>query len=282
MILVTGGCGFIGSHLCDLLNDRGHTRIMRYDLRNGLDVLDYPTLEKHVMAHEVVFDCSGVLGSAETFDHVWHTFETNVRGTLNILEAARRMRKPVVHLSLKNSWRNPYMISKQASTQLCEMYRDYHGLEVSVVRGLNAYGPGQHWGAVRKVVPTFIVNAIQNKPLVLFGSGRQIVDLIHVRDLAEIMLRLWEQSCWGEVIDGGTGIPLTVKALAELIVELSGSESSIRHEPMRLGEPANGVAIANASEAMRAVGYYPQVDLIDGLCDTINWYRKHWREAYAE
>lgn len=82
MILVTGGSGFIGSHLCDLLRERGYDRVMSYDLRNGLDVLDYPTLEKYVKDCEVVFDCSGVLGSAETFDHVWHTFEANVRGTL--------------------------------------------------------------------------------------------------------------------------------------------------------------------------------------------------------
>ncbi len=282
MILVTGGSGFVGSHLCDLLRERAYTRIMCYDLRNGLDVLDYPTLEKYVKDCEVVFDCAGVLGSAETFDHVWHTFETNVRGTLNILEAAHQMGKPVVHLSLKNAWRNPYMISKHTSTQLCEMYRDYHHRSVSVVRGLNAYGPRQHWGAVRKVVPTFVVNAIQNKALVLFGDGQQIVDLIHVRDLAEIMVRLWEQSRWGVVIDGGTGFPVTVKALAEAIIDLSGSESLICYEPMRLGEPPSAVAIADASEALRAVGYYPQTNLVDGLRETIAWYRKHWREAYVE
>jgi len=282
MILVTGGCGFIGSHLCDLLKARGHSRIMRYDLRNGLDVLNYPTLEKHVMAHEVVFDVSGMLGSAETFSQVWPTFETNVHGTLNILEAARATETPVVHLSLKNKWHNPYMISKHASTELCEMYRDYYGLEVSVVRGLNAYGPGQHWGAVRKVVPTFIVNALQNKPLTLFGDGQQIVDMVYVRDLAEIMLRLWEQKQWGVVIDGGTGVPMTVRDLAELIIDLSGSESAIEYEPMRPGEPVDAIAIADASEAMRAVGYYPQTGLVDGMRMTIGWYREHWQEVYVE
>jgi len=102
-----------------------------------------------------------------------------------------------------------------------------------------------------------------------------------VRDLAEIMLRLWEQSRWGVAIDGGTGVPLTVKALAELVIELSGSESSLGYEQMRLGEPLRGVAIADSTESMRAVGYYPQVDLREGLRETIAWYRKHWREAYV-
>jgi len=268
--------------LCDLLKERGHSRIMRYDVHNGLDVLNYPVLEKHVMAHEVVFDVSGMLGSAETFRHVWPTFETNVHGTLNILEAARRTETPVVHLSLKNKWHNPYMISKHASAELCEMYRDYHGLEVSVVRGLNAYGPGQHWGAVRKVVPTFIVNALQNKPLVLFGDGQQIADMIYVRDLAEIMVRLWEQKQWGVVIDGGTGVPMTVRDLAELIIDMSGSKSVIEYEPMRPGEPRDAIAIADASEAMRAVGYYPQTGLVDGMRMTIGWYREHWQEVYGE
>jgi len=259
-----------------MLVERGFTCAKSHDLIDGKDVLDFESLMYGVMGCEVVFDCCGLLGSAETFKHTWRTFEVNVKGTLNVLEAARLAQVPVVFLSLKNEWHNPYMISKRAATELCEMYRDYYGLRVSVVRGLNAYGPGQHWGSVRKVVPTFIVNALQNKPLSIFGDGRQIVDLIHVNDLAEIMIRLYERQCWGIVIDAGTGVPVTVLELARLIIELSKSKSTIDFVPMRMGEPDRAIAIADATQAKAAVDYYPQIALPDGLRSTIDWYRDNW------
>ena len=278
--LVIGGRGFIGSHICKLLEERGYSRVSSYDLVDGQDTLDLERLEKEVASHAVVFDCSGMLGSAETFGYAWLTFTVNVKGTLNVLEAARRHSVPVVFLSLKNKWLNPYMISKRAATELCGMYRDYHGLDVSVVRGLNAYGPGQHWGHVQKVVPTFIVQALRNEPLTVFGDGGQIIDLIHVRDLAEIAVRLFEQSCWGVVIDAGSAVPITVLELAELVIGLCESSSTVSFEPMRIGEPPGAVAIADATQAKATVGYYPQTNLVEGMRETVAWYRENWRSAY--
>lgn len=276
--LVTGGRGFIGSHLCGLLRERGH-EVEIYDLVEGMDVLDTERVSERVEHADVVFDCAGILGSAETFDHVQKTADANIKGTLNVLEACRQHYKPMVFLSLKNAWHNPYMITKRAATEFCQMYHEYYRVKVAVVRGLNAYGPGQHWGAVRKVVPTFIMQALNDEPLLIYGDGNQVVDLIYVRDLCEIMVRCWEREAWGAVLDAGTGVPVTVNQLAQRIVELCHSSSVIKYEPMRLGEPKRAVALANPADALQLLSYYPQTPLDKGLERTIKWYRVHGWEA---
>ena len=272
--LITGGKGFIGSHLVQVLRKRGHD-VATYDLIDGQDVLSAEQLDTAVSGCDVLFDCAGILGSAETFADVRSALEVNIFGTLATLEACRIWGVPMVYLSLKNEWHNPYMLSKRTGTELCEMYAEYQGVSVSVVRGLNAYGPGQHWGAVRKVVPMFVMQALAGEPLRVYGDGRQIVDLIHVRDLAEIMVRLWERASWGTVIDGGTGVPLQVVTLAHLIIELANSDSVIEHVPMRIGEPEQAIALADPSAALMLLDFYPTIDLREGLIETIGWYRLH-------
>jgi len=275
--LVIGGRGFIGSAVGRLLQERGQA-VSCYDLLDGQDVLDAGQLSEAVADADVVFDCAGRLGSAETFDAVEDAINVNVFGSLNVLEACHKHGIPAIYMSLKNEWHNPYMISKRAGTELYQMYHEYLGAKTAVVRGLNAYGPGQHWGAVRKVVPTFVVQALRGEPLVLYGDGHQIIDLVYVDDLAEIMIRLWEWEAWGQVLDGGTGVPLRVVDLAKAIIQLTGSESEIVCKPMRIGEPERAVALADPSQALQVLGYYPQTSLAGGLQRTVDWYWGHWRE----
>jgi UDP-glucose 4-epimerase len=271
--LVIGGKGFIGSAVVRLLGE-----CRTYDLVDGQDVHDLDALDKAIADSNVVFDCAGVLGSAETFDYVRETIKANIYGVLNVLDVCQRHDVPMVFMSLKNDWNNPYMISKHAATRFCQMYHEYHGLRTTVVRGLNAYGPGQHWGKVRKVVPTFIIQALHNEPLKLYGDGRQIVDLIYVDDLAEIMVRVEQCEVWGEVLDGGTGVPMTVRDLARAIIEVTGSDSAIEYLPMRKGEPQQAVALADPTLARQLLDFYPTRNLYDGLWETVEWYRQHWEE----
>ena len=277
--LVTGGRGFVGSHLCNLLEAGGDVPIP-YDLKDGLDTLNAETVREAVKHVDVVFDTAGVLGSAETMAHVRRTLAVNVGGVLNILEACHEFNVPLVHLSLKNEWRNPYMISKHCAANFALMYAEYMRLPVAIVRGLNAYGPGQHWGKVRKVVPTWIMAGLKGKPIEVYGDGRQILDLIHVDDLCALMIRMWEERAWGEDVDGGTGVPTTAEWLACLIQDLTGRKSNITYIPMRPGEPPEGgVALADPSKALRLVGFYPNTPLQEGLADTVDWYREYGHEV---
>ena len=275
--LVTGGHGFIGGQLIKALKKRNH-EVTSYDLIDGNDVLDKENLEKFIKDCDVVFDCSGVLGSAETINYIEKTIDVNMKGTVNILKCALAHNKKVVYMSLKNEWHNPYMIAKRGATEFCQMYHQYFGLDVSVVRGLNAYGAGQHWGSVRKVVPTFIVQAINNEPLCIYGSGKQIADFIHVEDMVEIMIRIWEKNVWGKVIDAGTGVPTTINELVATIIRLAGSSSKIDYLPMRKGEPDNAIALANPADALQLLDFYPKIRLEEGMKETVEWYKIHWNE----
>ena len=285
-VLVAGGSGFIGGHLVESLIERGYETII-YDLKepdsfqfNGDvilgDVTDSDLISKSICNVDVVFDCSGILGSAETFEHIMKTAEANITGTLSVLKACHDFNKPLVYLSLKNKWYNPYMITKRSASEFCLMYSEYLNLPVTVVKGLNAYGPRQHWEPVRKVFPSFVVNSLQDKPITIFGDGNQIVDMIWVKDLVEILILVAEKNIWGESIDAGTGIPITVKELAKLIIITSHSKSLIDYLPMRIGEPEHAVALADPLKCKRLLNYYPKVSLNEGVEIAVGWYRKNY------
>ena len=277
--LVTGGRGFIGGHLMDALTRRGLT-VTCYDLADGLDVLDTATLQRYVNASDVVFDCAGILGSAETFAHIEQTIDANIKGTVALLRACQQAGVPMVYLSLKTEWHNPYCITKRAANEFCLAWYENYGTRVAVVRGLNVYGPRQKWGKVRKAVPTFIVQALTGQDLAVYGDGTQITDQIHVSDLCEVLIRAWERQAWGAVIDAGTGIPTPVNAVAETIVRLAGGNSAIVHEPMRAGEPARGgVQLADPTAMVQRLDYYPRMAMEEGMRATIAWYREHYREV---
>lgn len=277
--LVTGGRGFIGGHLLDALYARGLTPIS-YDLADGLDVLDTDTLQRFVDGVDVVFDCAGILGSAETFGWIEATIDANLKGTVALLRACQQANVPMVYLSLKTEWHNPYCITKRAANEFCLAWHETYGAQVAVVRGLNVYGPRQKWGKVRKAVPTFIVQAITGEDLVVYGEGTQITDQIHVSDLCEVLIRAWERQAWGGEIDAGTGIPTPVNAVAETIVRLAQSNSAIVHAPMRRGEPTRGgVQLADPTAMVQRLDYYPRVTLAEGMAQTIAWYREHYREV---
>jgi len=285
--IILGGGGFIGTHLAEVLERRGHS-VALFDIKEPtwkvrLDaamfikgsILDLDAMRRAFDGQDVVFDCAGILGSAETFDKIEETVQTNITGTLGGLRVSHEFGIPFIYMSLKNVWFNPYMITKRAGTEFCRMYHKYLGHRTVVIRGLNAYGERQKWGKVQKVIPTFITKAIKNETFEIFGDGKQIVDLIYVKDLVEMMVRLWERGLWGEVIDGGTGVPVTVNELADLIIRLTGSESKILHIPMRLGEPPQAVALADPTKAKQLLGYYPTTDLEEGMKQTIEWYREN-------
>ena len=285
--LITGGSGFIGTHLAEILDRRGY-EITLFDidepvwkpevetfrfLRGSILYLD--NIQKAFAGQDVVFDCAGILGSAETFDKIEETVQTNITGTLNGLRVSHELGMPFIYMSLKSAWLNPYMITKRAGTRFCQMYHAYLGHKTAVIQGMNAYGERQKWGKVQKIVPTFVIKALKDETLEIFGDGKQIIDQIYVKDLAEMMVRIYEKELWGEVIDGGTGVPVSVNELAELTIKLTDSRSEIKHIPMRIGEPPQAVSLADPTKARQLLDYYPATPLEEGMRLTIKWYKEH-------
>ena len=281
--IVTGGSGFIGGHLVEYLEENGHD-VRIFDIKKPEwfkpkaeviigDILSTDDLMSASDGCECIFDCSGVLGSAETFDYFEKTLRVNALGTLRVLEVAKQLGIPVVYMSLKNSWKNPYMISKRAGSELCQAYNLYLGTKACAVSGLNAYGPRQHWDPIRKMFPRFIMHILNDKTLEIFGDGKQIVDMIYVRDLAKIMYLAYEKEVWGEVFDAGSGRPRTVLSIANDLISMIG-KGNYKHIEMRPGEPDQAIALADPSFTVQKLDYYPETSWEEGCRKTLEWYKE--------
>jgi len=288
--IVIGGSGFIGGHLAELLLAKGYETTIAdvkqpegFEWKGNFIKTDVGKIEDIDLVvsefkPDVIFDCSGVLGTAETFGRIHDAIDINIKGVINALDVAKKYSVPFIYCSLTNKWLNPYTITKRAATKFCLMYAKEYGMKVAVVRGLNAYGARQHWKKVRKIAPTFITRALDNEDIVLNGTGNQVVDMVHAKDLSEIMIRVFEKgNCWGKAIDGGTGIPVTVREVAELVIKLTGSQSKLVNQPMRMGEPENSVTLADPAPACQLLGFRPQVDLEEGMKEAIEWYRENYK-----
>lgn len=288
--LVLGGSGFIGSHLVELLLKRKY-EVSIFDLKEPIEfyftgkfhkgnIINHNDVELTLLTFkpDIIFDCSGVLGTAETFNHIYTAIDVNIKGSINVLEAAKKYKIPVIYIGLTNKWLNPYTITKRAAEKFFLMYAKEFNMKVAVLKGLNAYGPRQHWIQVRKIAPTFIVRALKNEPIVINGNGNQVVDMVHATDLAEMMIRMYEMgNCWGMSIDGGTGIPMTVNEVAQKIIKMVGSKSKIVYKEMREGEPEMSITLANPAHVRQLLDFYPQISFEQGMKSTIDWYKKNYK-----
>lgn len=288
-ILVTGGSGFIGSHVVDNLLNRGISAVILEHGRNGIykkgvevflgDVRDEEAVLDAVGSCEGVVHLAGMLGTQETIEKAMDATEVNILGSLNILDACRLHDKRVVLISAGNYWmNNSYAITKSAAERFGIMYRKEFGTQVAIVRGFNIYGPRQRAEPVRKVVPTFVLGALKGEDLIVYGNGNQFMDMIYVEDVAEIIVRALLRNDGGSdtVIEAGMGRNTTINELAALVVRLSRSESRIRHVDMRPGEDPEAVVKADV-DTLRTVGFSPErlTSLEEGLGKTVEWYRDH-------
>ena len=282
---MTGGSGFIGSYVCAELADRGYQPVIldrqgcrdtRHETVLG-DVRDRVGMESIVGSADGVIHLAGQLGTQETVPHPYGPAETNVLGTLNVLDAAHRYGLPFVFISVGNWWmNNPYSITKNCAERLCLMFRKELQAKVSVVRALNAYGPGQKTAPVRKIIPTFINAALAGEPIRVYGDGEQIMDMVHAKDVATVLVRALEDMP-EKVVEAGTGRATTVNEIARLVLdEVCGhGEGFIEHVPMRPGEEPGSTVLANKT-TLGWVGLHAEWDftkLEDGLRETVAYYR---------
>jgi len=285
--LVLGGNGFIGRHLSALLSDQHHEVIVGDVTRPpqdcderlrflAVDICDVSAVSAAVQAADIVFHSAGVLGTAELFTAIDSAIAVNIGGTATVLQVCRDFSRPLVYVTLSNDWLNPYSITKQTAARFCEMFRERYGLPVATVVAFNSYGEGQNTCEIdpaspRKLVPSLIVRALRGELLEIFGDGEQQVDLIYAGDVASLLASVAGRS---GVFQVGTGKGMSVNEVVAKVLMMTASNSGVVHLPVRPGEPARSVSVADDIRSSLATGWRPRVTLDDGLARTIEYYRQ--------
>ena len=305
-ILITGGAGFLGSHLTERLLERGDEVLVVDNFFTGskqnlAHLLGNPHLE--VMRHDVTFPLYVEVNQIYNLAcpaspvHYQHdpvqTTKTSVHGAINMLGLAKRTRArilqastsevygdPEVHPQPEAYWgkvnpigiRSCYDEGKRCAETLFFDYYRQHALEIKVVRIFNTYGPRMHPNDGR-VVSNFIVQALQGKDITIYGDGQQTRSFCYVDDLIAAMISMMDAPAdfIGPVNIGNPG-EFTMLALAEAILTLSGSKSKLVFQPLPADDPKQrqpDIALAKAK-----LGWQPQVALDDGLKETIAYFRQ--------
>jgi UDP-glucose 4-epimerase len=298
---VTGGMGFIGSYVIDVLIERGHEpfimdRTVRannqypedIEVFHG-DVTDEASMREFAAHTEAMIHLAAVLGTQETIAYPIPAAKTNLQGGLTFLEAAAQYRLPAVYIAVGNWWmNNPYSITKNMIERFCHMYNADRSARVNIVRAVNAYGPRQSIAApfgpskVRKITPAFICRALSNMPIEVYGDGSQISDMVYVGDVARALVKALETAADGVVFDHAIEIgPIehqTVRETASKVIdaatELGCDPVTINELPMRPGEEL-GATVTAKTETITQIGMNPD-DLVPfdlGIRETVRWFR---------
>jgi len=283
-VLITGGSGFIGSHLSEELNKKGYgvdvldtKEVVGARCKNFIDgdIRDKKVVDQAMKNQDIVFHLAGLLGTHELVTNSIAATEVNVLGTLNILEAARKYGVKVMFASKPNCWLNTYTITKVASEKFCLMYHKEFGVDVVILKWFNVYGPRQSLIEYQKAVPTLIVQALKGESLLVYGSGEQTADFIYIDDSIEATIRASKiPGCSGKVIEIGSGVETTINQLACLILQLTGSKSKIMHVPMRRGETKYTRIKSNTSNMNKLLDFTPEIGLKQGMMRTIEYYKE--------
>ncbi|MEY4724802.1 MAG: hypothetical protein RL043_951 [Pseudomonadota bacterium] len=305
-ILVTGGAGFLGSHLCDRLIDQGHDvlcvdNFFTGSKRNVSHLLDHPRFE--LMRHDVTFplyvevDEIYNLACPASPVHYQHdpvqTTKTSVHGAINMLGLAKRVRAkilqastsevygdPEVHPQPESYWgkvnpigiRSCYDEGKRCAETLFFDYWRQHQLRIKVVRIFNTYGPRMHPNDGR-VVSNFIVQALKGEPITIYGDGQQTRSFCFADDLIEAMMRTMNtgDDFTGPVNIGNPG-EFTMLELAQVILDVTGSKSELKFLPLPSDDPKQRQP--DISLAKSVLGWEPQVKLREGIEKTVAYFRE--------
>lgn len=282
--LVTGGNGFIGSHVISELLCRGF-EVISYDINfsNRLfnprlsmvegDIRDITKLSEASRCAKFVFHLSGLLGTSELFEHPKQAVDVNINGAINVLDDAARNTQRCFLPAKPNGANNIYSVTSQAVEKLGHSYRENMKVDVRILRLPNIYGPRQRVRPVRKVVPEFVTRALRDQPIEIFGDGNQLVELEYVTDTARsiVDLMLYDGD-FHESLELKANKHMAVSALAQRVISLTDSNSELIFLPMRPGERAR-IANDPLRPLDEIVGPRKATSFEYGIKETIDWYR---------
>ena len=305
-ILVTGGAGFIGNHLCRRLISEGNYVVCLDNFFTGLrkhieDLLGNKNFElvEHDIVDEIDIECAQIYNLAcpaspphYQFDSV-KTMKTSVLGILNMLELARKYNatilqastsevygNPLVHPQNETYWgnvnpigiRSCYDEGKRAAETLMMDYHRQYGVDVRIIRIFNTYGPNMDLNDGR-VVSNFIVQALKNEDITIYGDGSQTRSFCYVDDLIDGMIKMMNnKKGFIGPVNLGNPSERTILDFAKLIIKLTNSSSKIIYKPLPLDDPSKRQP--DISLAEKELNFKPKVDIEEGLIKTIEYFKK--------
>jgi len=310
-VLVTGGAGFLGRHLCQQLLKNGHEVICADNFftgtkRNIIDLLDNPYFE--IIRHDICFPLYIEVDEIYNFAcpaspiHYQHdpvqTTKTSVHGSINMLGLAKRIRARILQASTSEVYGDPdmhpqgegywgnvnqiglrscYDEGKRCAETLFFDYFRQHRLNIKVVRIFNTYGPFMQLNDGR-VVSNFIVQALRNAPITIYGDGNQTRSFCYVDDLIDGIVRMMDSpdDFTGPVNIGNPG-EFTILQLAEKVIDMTGSRSELVFHPLPSDDPRQ--RCPDISLARRILGWEPTIRLEEGLVNTISYFDNFLKES---
>tara|TARA_A100001037_G_scaffold2442_1_gene2214 strand:+ start:81 stop:1019 length:939 start_codon:yes stop_codon:yes gene_type:complete len=308
--LVTGGAGFLGSFLCEKLLDQGHEVIALDNFYTGSrknisHLLDHPSFEliRHDIVEPILLEVDWIFNMACPASPIHYqynpvkTVKTSVMGAINMLGLAKRVRArilqastsevygdPEIHPQQESYWgsvnpiglRSCYDEGKRVAETLMMDYHRQNQVDIKLVRIFNTYGPRMHINDGR-VVSNFIVAALKEEPLEIFGDGEQTRSFCYVSDLIDVILKMMNKDDFIGPVNIGNPGEFTIRELAEKILKLTGSRSKIQVRQERSDDPVR--RRPDISLAREKLGWEPSIDLEEGLGKTIEYFEKVLKEA---
>ena len=317
-ILITGGAGFVGSHLCEKYTKNGDTVLCLDNFMNGSltnirqllnyrnfklvngDIRDFDLLEKITRDVDVIFHLAAQIHVDRSIVEPKMTYEVNVLGTQNILEVARMYDvEKLIYASTSEVYGStlyapmdenhplnaphPYGASKIAADRMCNAYIETYGMDVCIMRSFNLYGPKQKDSGYGGVISLFTKRVLNNMPPIIYGNGEQTRDYTYVDDIVRAydMVLNYKKEI-REPINFGTGKEIKIIDLANKIIELCGRRGNVKpvHVEPRPGEVQR--LIADISKAKEIFGWEPNYTIDDGLKKFIDWYKSYRYEEWTK
>jgi UDP-glucose 4-epimerase len=305
--LVTGGAGFIGSHLVERLIDRGDDVIVLDNFSTGrtknlprsphrqnlhvvrADIRKIPrSFVKRVRKADAICHFAAATSVQQSVKDPAFTTEVNVVGTLNVLEVAKALKAERVvfassaavygtpgafPISETSSLRpiSPYGASKAASEHYLAAFEANHGVQATSLRLFNVYGPRQTRSQYAGVISIFVRRSLQGKPIHIYGDGSQTRDFIFVSDVVDATVSALEKNFKSRVFNIASGQEITILQLARSVMEVTGTDSRLEFQPPRSGDIVRSVA--DVSRARKELGFAAKTAMMDGLSATVQWFK---------
>lgn len=303
-VIISGGAGFIGSHIAEYWNKNNADVHVIDSLRSGFEknlsefenvILHKNSITEKDAVFEIlkgadyVFNLAALVSVPESIEKPYECVDINVNGLLNILEASKEHGiKKVVHsssaavygddpelpkrVSMSPNPKTPYSITKLDGEYYLKMYTEQFGFKTTSLRYFNVYGPRQDpKSQYAAAIPIFVAKAVKNETITIFGDGEQTRDFINVKDVVRANVMAAQSETALGVYNAANGSSITIKDLAEKIIEMTGSKSEIKFAPERPGDIKH--SLASIDETVSELGFKPEIDLDSGLQETVNFFR---------